>query len=82
MLRYEGQVKLPATLFKQGLKCGSDSGFVCNAEPVKLLECGVVGFDGLVGGFEGEGGHVWVSVDSLIRSIRTWGFYLLIGQIR
>ena len=57
MLRHQGQVKLPPTLFEQGLKCGSDSGLVCNAESIELLECGVVGFDRFVGGFEGEGGH-------------------------
>ena len=52
MLRHQGQVKLPCTVFKQRLKCRSDSGLVRNAKPVKLLDCGVVGFDRFVGGFE------------------------------
>ena len=28
-----------------------------NAEPIELVECGVVGFDRFVGGFESEGWH-------------------------
>ena len=57
MFGHQGQVKLPCTVFKQGLKCRSDSSFVRNAEPIELLNCGAVGFDWFVGGFKGEGGH-------------------------
>ena len=60
-LRHEGPAALAGAGFEQGLEGGAHRGFVGDAEAGELVERGVVGFDGLVGGFEGEGGHFdWV----------------------
>ena len=38
-------------MFKEGLGCGGDGGFVGDAETGELVEGGAIGFDGPVGEF-------------------------------
>lgn len=44
-------------MLQQSLECCPARRFVRDAELGELVERGVVGFDGFVGWFEGEGGH-------------------------
>ena len=57
-LRHEGPAALAGAGFEEGLEGGAHRGFVGDAEAGELVERGVVGLDGLVGGLEGEGGHM------------------------
>ena len=60
---HEGPAALTGAVFEEGLECGAHRGFVGNAELGELVEGGVVGLDGLVGGFEVECGHFdWTGV--------------------
>ena len=60
-LRHEGPAGLAGAGFEEGLEGGAHGGFVGDAEAGEAVEGGVVGFDGLVGGFEVQGGHFdWV----------------------
>ena len=54
---HEGPAALTGAVFEEGLERGAHRGFVGDAEPGELVERGVVGLDGLVRGFEVEGGH-------------------------
>ena len=61
---HESPAALPGAVFKKGLKRGPHGGFVGNAELGELVEGGVVGLDGFVGGSKVEGGHFdWLSLN-------------------
>ena len=57
VLGHEGPAGLAGAVLEEVLEGGADGGLVGYAEVGEPVEGGVVGFDGLVGGFEGEGGH-------------------------
>ena len=60
---HEGPAALAGAVFEEGLERGAHRSFAGDVEAGELVERGVVGFDGLVRGFEVEGGHGdWVSV--------------------
>lgn len=67
MFEHEGPAALTGAVFEEGLEGGTHRGFVGDAKLGELVEGGVVGFDGLVGGFEVEGGHSigWVRAGGL-----------------
>ena len=52
-----GPAGLAGAVLEEGLESGAHGGLVGDAEVGELVERGVVGFDGFVGGFEVEGGH-------------------------
>ena len=57
VLGHEGPAGLAGAVLEEGLESGAHGGLVGDAEVGELVERGVVGFDGFVGGFEVEGGH-------------------------
>ena len=65
----KGPVKISSAVLEQGLERRSDSGFVCKAELVKLIEYVVVVFDRFMCGFEVQGCHV--KYLHLIRPVRS-----------
>ena len=52
ILGHKRPAALKRALFEKGLEGSTDGCFVGDAQPGKLLKGGVVGFDGLVDGFE------------------------------
>ena len=63
VLGHKGPAVLAGAVFEECLEGRADGGFVSDAEAGKLVKGCVVGFDGLVGGFEVWGGAWarWVS---------------------
>ena len=49
---HEGPAGLAGAVLEEGLEGGANGGFVGDAKAGELVEGGVVGFDGFVGGFE------------------------------
>ena len=58
VLGHEGPAGLAAAVLEESLESGAHGGLVGDAEVGELVERGVVGFDGFVGGFEVE--HILV----------------------